>query len=848
MKYELLIKAHLRRALMAAFPSAEAVEIVVSDAGLSEVWNNYAGKPLENALLRVIDFAEANRLLQQLVHVAILKNSHDELLRVRDRFSKLDRALDLVDFDPHDEVFNVRTDSRLVRFETVLFRQRPFEDLEEWLQKMAIVKRAICRIEYKNSRGDQGYGTGFLIGPDLVLTNWHVAGKFWNDDGLAEKVAVRFDCVRAKQTAAERPACRICKRWNLPNSDETQLDFAVLQLASDDTSATTLKDRHSLELIRELADDQPFDEPLLILQHPQGKPLKLALGSVSEIERPSYVRYRVNTDSGSSGSPCLTQDLQVIALHHAGTPTANRGILAPAIWPQISAEVSSVGHPTRLQLESAERNPVPEVEQRDAQVTTKRKLAERRAFVVQAIGEPHEAAVQRANSVWTDLIVPVCVPNGFEPKRAHELSTATVTEPIVSALATDPLVIADLGPPPWNNPNVMIEAGFRMATGRPIVFLADLPSPSVPLPFHLQNRRILFIDPAAPAEFQSKLNDFILECRLDATTYAWESQFPYVDFRYALARPHESIFVYANDAAAQLYGLATAEDIIGKPVAEIDARMVSYMPVPHQEIYNTDQTYLIGRITQFMALRRDTATGPNGSATAKLDASATVPLWFMQHDREDQHGRVYYPILVQHKYDPTEQSILMRVMFFPIEGWAVRPPKSRAAKDRLEVPWLFRESASYRYDISLCYDEGDKTPAMNIRNILTQFGFRVWPAEDTRHNLRRMSTEQAAEALADSRAVAVLIGGKVLGRWGKAPFADALLTYSAGKTLFLLPLKGNDGWDDNLPERFQELFSNSREIECPELHSRGEWDRDVWEFLRGLATELLGVVRGPHEP
>jgi hypothetical protein len=50
---------------------------------------------------------------------------------------------------------------------------------------------------------------------------------------------------------------------------------------------------------------------------------------------------------------------------------------------------------------------------------------------------------------------------------------STLTEPIISTLFGYPLVVADLGNLSSVSPNVMIEVGFRLSTGRPILFLAD---------------------------------------------------------------------------------------------------------------------------------------------------------------------------------------------------------------------------------------------------------------------------------------------------------------------------------------------------------------------------------------
>jgi hypothetical protein len=61
--------------------------------------------------------------------------------------------------------------------------------------------------------------------------------------------------------------------------------------------------------------------PLFILQHPNGQPLKLALdtdGIIDVNENGTRVRYKTNTEPGSSGSPCFNSNWDLVALHHMG--------------------------------------------------------------------------------------------------------------------------------------------------------------------------------------------------------------------------------------------------------------------------------------------------------------------------------------------------------------------------------------------------------------------------------------------------------------------------------------------------------------------------------------------------
>jgi hypothetical protein len=72
----------------------------------------------------------------------------------------------------------------------------------------------------------------------------------------------------------------------------------------------------------------PPGSPIIIVQHPQGDRLRLAIetnGIIGVNTARTRVTYRTNTLGGSSGSPCFNQDWTLVALHHSGDP----GVSAP---------------------------------------------------------------------------------------------------------------------------------------------------------------------------------------------------------------------------------------------------------------------------------------------------------------------------------------------------------------------------------------------------------------------------------------------------------------------------------------------------------------------------------------
>ena len=219
-------------------------------------------------------------------------------------------------------------------------------DARRWLEVGAATERRVCRIE----RDGRPLGTGFLVGRAAVLTNYHVV-KAAIEAGTVAGLACRFDyAVRVDGTREEGQVVAVDAAAPLdwspfapaeatvtpdePPPQPDQLDYALMPLtepAGEARGWITLPDT-DVVLAR--------DAPLMILQHPDGAPLKLALDTQSVLCTAAgglRLRYRTNTEPGSSGSPCFTMDWDLAALHHLGDPAwrkvpeYNQGIPAALI-------------------------------------------------------------------------------------------------------------------------------------------------------------------------------------------------------------------------------------------------------------------------------------------------------------------------------------------------------------------------------------------------------------------------------------------------------------------------------------------------------------------------------------
>jgi Trypsin-like peptidase domain len=206
--------------------------------------------------------------------------------------------------------------------------------------RMGALEGQVCWIANPGGGG----GTGFLVGADLVLTNHHVMTKVAANPALAENVVLRFDfkqtidgqpVLRQKMTECHLAASDWCidtkppsaNDWDsaLGDADPNELDYALLRLDSrigDDPVGGASADPKAAPRgwidATAIGVAPGVGQHVFLLQHPEGDPLRLSVGTVTEYNgNRTRVRYNANSKDGSSGSPCFNAHLQLCALHHA---------------------------------------------------------------------------------------------------------------------------------------------------------------------------------------------------------------------------------------------------------------------------------------------------------------------------------------------------------------------------------------------------------------------------------------------------------------------------------------------------------------------------------------------------
>lgn len=250
---------------------------------------------------------------------------------------------------PAPREFSDASDSRKqTALQRLVRPDQPDADAAVLLSAIAAASRAVCVVEVDGNP----QGTGFLVAPDRVLTNWHVARPM-TQRPVAD-LAIRFGLhTRADGTLATGTACALAADWLAASrpydaTDETldpddapapeSLDYALIRLAAPVADIVPLA-------LDPAAPLPPAGADLVMVQHPQGAPQKISFGRITAVAGGGRrLRYDVNTKPGSSGSPILDHRGTLIGLHHAGDPNFaalalyNQGIPIGLVAADIAAQ------------------------------------------------------------------------------------------------------------------------------------------------------------------------------------------------------------------------------------------------------------------------------------------------------------------------------------------------------------------------------------------------------------------------------------------------------------------------------------------------------------------------------
>ncbi|MFP5245730.1 MAG: trypsin-like serine peptidase, partial [Thermoanaerobaculia bacterium] len=203
----------------------------------------------------------------------------------------------------------------------------------------AAAAATVCLIEISGSYG-RAVGTGFLIAPSLVLTARHVVEILIDGTAQHDEVRVWFDRKFLRNGKALNQGVHYGLADAKPLADDVNLDFAVLRLDGEAGAG-------SRGWLRVPAPPIVLTKgaPLIILQYPEGDPLKRALDmrSIAGFSPDKRrILHQTNTRPGSSGAPCFDAHWKLVAMH-CGVAAGAKGYNEAVIIEGIAARLRSDG-------------------------------------------------------------------------------------------------------------------------------------------------------------------------------------------------------------------------------------------------------------------------------------------------------------------------------------------------------------------------------------------------------------------------------------------------------------------------------------------------------------------------
>ncbi|WP_346622544.1 serine protease [Blastococcus montanus] len=178
---------------------------------------------------------------------------------------------------------------------------------------------AVARIVVRQPSPDgplvHGRGTGFLVGPDVLMTNHHVLPDI--DKARVSTVEFKYE-LDMLGNELDADVWELVPDDLFVTSPFEELDTTLVRVATKDGRAAG--EVYGQVALRADPRKVAVDEPVCLIQHPDGRRKEVVLfeAKVKELYQEGFLHYSADTLEGSSGSPVFNVTWDLVALHHRG--------------------------------------------------------------------------------------------------------------------------------------------------------------------------------------------------------------------------------------------------------------------------------------------------------------------------------------------------------------------------------------------------------------------------------------------------------------------------------------------------------------------------------------------------
>ncbi|CCJ06817.1 DNA/RNA non-specific endonuclease [Methylocystis sp. SC2] len=227
---------------------------------------------------------------------------------------------------------------------------------------LTIGARVRTAVAYVESPLNSSVGSGFLVSPNLFITNQHVLESADHAKSAQITFGREIEAGRLTKTTAFRLDP---DRFSL-FSPESVLDYALVAVGDRIAGEDSLESLGYC-ILSDHPDKHMLGMSVNIIQHPLGSYKMISVrNNLLQYRTTRSLLYETDTEHGSSGSPVFNDEWELIALHHWGEPSlalgdgdekantqVNEGVRISAIYGDLKQRLGSLDGDQRALLAQA---------------------------------------------------------------------------------------------------------------------------------------------------------------------------------------------------------------------------------------------------------------------------------------------------------------------------------------------------------------------------------------------------------------------------------------------------------------------------------------------------------------